>query len=664
MAGDLLLLDGGTLFLSQENGDVAARQPQGFFFNDVRHLSEWRLLVEGRPLSALTSQPVDYFSGRIVVAPTGKDPSFSVERNRFVTEGAHEDLIVSNHSAQERVLRLDLHLGADFADVLEAQQPGSFGRETRVEVARRGITFIYEQDGVRRATRVGFNRQGELAEDRASFEVALGPHGSWKLCVDITAIEGRKAWRPLLRCDSFDAPEPELPTTLPEWLAQAPQLEANDELQSVYEQSLVDLAALRIRPREENLRWALPAGGVPWFLTVFGRDSLIASYEALPFQPTLARATLEALAELQASEWDDFRDAEPGKIPHELRRGTLVQLGLDPHGPYYGTHDATQLFLILLDEYERWSADTAFVRRLEPHARRALEWIDEYGDLDGDGYLEYQSRSAKGLRNHCWKDSDSGIQSADGTTARLPIATCEIQGYTYDARRRAARLARELFGDEELAADQEQKARRLRERFNRDFWDDKLGFYVVALDGEKRRVDAVTSNPGHLLWSGIVPRSRARTIADRLLRDDLFSGWGIRSLSSAMDGYNPLEYHAGTVWPHDSALCAEGMRRYGLREHAGRVCRAILEAAVAFDYRLPELFAGFARDQTGLPISYPDALAPQAWAAGAPLLALRTLLGLDVVEGRLRSQPRVPKELGRLRLKAVPVRKRRASTPV
>ncbi len=451
-----------------------------------------------------------------------------------------------------------------------------------------------------------------------------------------------------------------MPITIHEWLDGAPLLEATDELQHVYHRSLIDLAALRIRPREEDLRWAMPAGGVPWFLTVFGRDSLIASYQALPFHPTLAEATLETLADLQATERNDFADAEPGKIPHELRRGKLVALGLHPHGPYYGTHDATQLFLIVLDEYERWTGDVGFVRRLEASARAALTWIDEHGDPDGDGYLEYESRSAKGLQNHCWKDSDNSIKFADGRTAEGPIATCEIQGYTYDARLRAARLAREIWGGEELAAEQDRKAAELRERFNRDFWSDELGTYVLALDGAKRQVDALTSNPGHLLWSGIVPRRRARAVAERLLRDDLFSGWGIRCLSSEMRGYNPLEYHAGTVWPHDSALCAEGMRRYGLRREAGVVCEGLLDAAVAFEHRLPELFAGFGRDGTNIPVPYPDALAPQAWSAGAPLHALRTLLGLDVVDGRLRSQPRVPRELGRINLKKIPVRGRRS----
>jgi glycogen debranching enzyme len=407
----------------------------------------------------------------------------------------------------------------------------------------------------------------------------------------------------------------------------------------------------------------MPAGGVPWFMTLFGRDSLMAAFETLPFHPTLAEATLEALAHHQASERDDFRDAEPGKILHELRRGKLVGLGIDPHDPYFGAHDTTQLFLILLDEYERWTGDERLVKRLEEPARKAVGWIDEHADLDGDGFLEYQSRSAKGLNNLCWKDSDDSIQFADGRVADPPLATCEIQGYTYDARLRVARLAREVWGDAELAADQDRKAAELRDRFDEAFWRDELGFYVLALDKEKGQVDSVTSNPGHLLWSGIVPEERADAVVRRLLEPDLFSGWGIRCMSSAMRGYSPLKYHNGTVWPHDSAIAAEGMRRYGFKHEAARVAQAVLDAAAAFDYRLPEVFAGIARDATNVPVPYPDALKPQAWAAAAPLLALRTLLGLDVDDGRLGSRPSVPKELGRVRLKRIPVRGKRVDVP-
>jgi glycogen debranching enzyme len=657
----LLLLDGCTFFLSRENGDVEARAAEGFFYSDVRHLSQWRVLIDGQPLKTLTSRAVDYFSGRVVAAPEGKDPPLTVERNRFVTDGVHEDIVLSNHSSEQRLLELAVCFEADFADIMEAQHPGAYGDQTKIDVSARSATLSFEQDGFRRATRISFNRRGEIHEDRVVFPVELEPRAVWELAIDITPYEGRKAFPPLLGSGAFGAPEPEMPETLEEWLATAPELEAADDLQHVYYRSLVDLAALRIRPREQDLPYAMPAGGVPWFLAVFGRDSLITSYEALPFKPTLAAATLELLAEYQATERDDFRDAEPGKILHELRRGKLATLGIDPHSPYYGAHDTTPLFLIVLDEYERWTGDRDLVRKLEPNARAALAWLDDEGDLDGDGFLEYESRSAKGLENHCWKDSADSIQFADGRTATGPIATCEIQGYAYDARLRAARLARELWDDDELALEQERRAAKLRAQFNQDFWSDELGTYVLALDGSKKQVDSVTSNPGHLLWSGIVPKSRARAVAARLLREDMFSGWGIRTLSNEMRGFNPLHYHCGTVWPHDSMLCAEGMRRYGLRAEANRVCEAVIDAAVAFEHRLPELFAGFERDETDIPVPYPDALAPQAWAAAAPLLALRTLLGLDVRDGKLRAEPRVPKQLGRIAIRKLHARGRNTS---
>jgi glycogen debranching enzyme len=317
--------------------------------------------------------------------------------------------------------------------------------------------------------------------------------------------------------------------------------------------------------------------------------------------------------------------------------------------------------LILLEEYERWSGDTPFVRRMEDRARAALAWLEGPADLDGDGYLEYRKRShsPKALNNHCWKDSDGSILFADGRQAEPPIATCELQGYAYDARLRTARLMRDVWRDEETAARLEEEAAALKRRFNRDFWVTGRRHYALALDGEKNQVDSMTSNTGHLLWSGIVDERRAASVVRRLLRPDMFTGWGIRSLSSEDAGYNPLEYHNGTVWPHDSAICAEGMRRYGFRDEAGIVCKAVLDAAASFTNQLPEVFAGFARDDSDVPVEYPRALKPQSWAAGAPLLALRTLLGLDVVDGRLRSRPHVPEELGTLRLRNVTYRGRR-----
>jgi glycogen debranching enzyme len=445
-----------------------------------------------------------------------------------------------------------------------------------------------------------------------------------------------------------------MPMSLQEWLEEAPDLTAeNAALQRTYRQSILDLAALRVRPDDVTIKSAMPGGGLPWFMTVFGRDSIWAAYEALPFHAELAQATMEALAEMQATEWDNWRDAEPGKILHELRRGTLAALNEIPHTPYYGTHDATLLWLILLDEYERWSADRAFVRRVEENARAAIAWMEGPADLDGDGYLEYRKRSESrvALDNQCWKDSDDSIRFADGRLAEPPIATCEIQGYAYAARLSSARLMREVWGDEETARRLEHDAAEVKRRFNKDFWVRGRGHFALALDGEKNQVDSLTSNIGHLLWSGIVDDSRARSTVRALMREDMFSGWGIRSMSERDGGYNPLSYHCGSVWPHDTAIAAEGMRRYGFRDEAGRVCEALFDAAEAFGNQLPEVFAGFRRDKTRMPIEYPDALKPQSWAAGAPLLMLRTLLGLDASGGKVRQSPHPPKSLGKLRLR-------------
>jgi glycogen debranching enzyme len=656
----LIVFDGCTFFASAASGDVDAPEA-GFYYEDVRHLSRWNLSLRGVELKTLTSRRVDYFSARIVSIPDDQEPQgLSVRRDRFVTEGVHEDVAVHNASEERRRVRLELTLAADFADVMEAQE-GNGPSEGRhwVEIGKRSLTLWHDRAGYRRGTTVTFRRRGRLTRGRAVFDLVLAPGETWETCVDIFPIvDGRR--RPvLLACGSFGRPAPKLQVDADEWRAEAPKLETQArDLQLTYDHSVHDLAALRIRPDEVDLDWAMPAGGLPWFMTIFGRDSIIASYQALPFASDLAEATLEAMAELQATEWDNFRDAEPGKIPHELRRGTLAKLGLVPHFPYYGTHDATPLFLILLDEYERWTGDTELVRKLEPAARAALGWIEGPGDLDGDGWLEYRKRteSDKGLDNQCWKDSHDGVVWPDGRNVEPPVATCELQGYGYDARVRTARLARELWGDDELAARLERDAAELKSRFNREWWLPEAKSFAFALDAGKEKVPTLVSNIGHLLWSGIVAESKAKQLARHLVSPALFSGWGIRSLAAGQPAFDPLAYHRGCVWPHDTAICAEGLRRYGFRDEASRVATALLEAATAFDHELPEVFAGFTRDRSGVTTEYPDALKPQSWAAGAPLLALRTLLGIDMNGSRLRSRPHVPDGYGRLRLRGLEVR--------
>jgi len=663
---DLIILDGCTFFYSRANGDVDTESAagQGFFYMDVRHLSRFDLRVDGEEVVPLTSRRIDYFSARAVgtIESGNKDePRLTIRRDRFVSEGAHEDVVIENLTPERQDVVVELAYVSDFADAMEAQAGGAAEGRTWQEVRPRSVALWNERDGYRRGTALSFDRKGRVTKRGATFRLSLGPRESWSLGIDITPIVESERRPPLLGRDSFHEHARKMPVSLDDWLEGAPTLETGyDALRHVYHQSLLDLAALRIRPDNVTMSWAMPGGGLPWFMAAFGRDSLIASYQAMPFHQELARATLEALAELQAEEWDDWRDAQPGKIMHELRRGTLAATGRIPHTPYYGAHDTTPLFLIVLDEYERWTGDSDFVRRLEPNARAALAWLEGPADLDADGYIEYVKRSTSemALDNQGWRDSDDGILFADGRRAEAPIALAEHQGLAYDARRRMARLLREVSGDEEEAARLEEDAAELAKRFNRDFWSTSRGHFVLGLDGEKQQIDSLTSDIGHLLWTGIVEEHRARATVRRLMQPELFSGWGIRSMSSEDRGYNPLGYHRGTVWPHDTSICAEGMRRYGFREEAARLGEAHLGAAEAFNNQLPEVFAGFERDETRMPVEYPDALKPQSWAAGAPLMTIRTLLGLDVIDGKLTSSPALPSNLGSLCLSGLHVRGR------
>jgi len=390
---------------------------------------------------------------------------------------------------------------------------------------------------------------------------------------------------------------------------------------------------------------------MPWFMTIFGRDTLITAYALLPFAPALAAGALEALAALQGDRVDDFRDEQPGKILHEIRFGKLTALRRIPHDRYYGSVDATPLWLILLSEHRRLTGDDDLCLRLQGPARRALEWIDRFGDMDGDGFVEYGSRSSHGLFNQGWKDSWDGIQFADGTLPQPPIALCEVQGYVFDAKMRTAEIADEVWREPELAERLRLEASELFVRFNDVFWiDRRRGYYALGVDSEKALIDGMTSNMGHLLWSGIVPEHRAQQVVDRLLSPELYSGWGVRTVSSEDRGYNPMGYHMGAVWPHDNALISMGIGRYGYRQEAARIAMALWEAAAFTNGRLAEVFGGFPRAETGTPVRCPTASSPQAWAAGASMLLLRSILGLDVIDGRVACDPALPPEAGPLGL--------------
>jgi glycogen debranching enzyme len=659
------ILDGSTFLVSDLRGDVDASpdQAHGFFYRDTRFLSRWTLTANGAPLEVLSTDDLSYFQAQFfLVPPTGTvndNPSVSIIRKRSIGDGFHEDVTVLNHDTKPLEIELRLEAGSDFADLFEVKDALAKKGDTYRRTDDGVLVLGYRRDDFVRETRIGASKPGAVDADGLTFRVVVEPHGEWNTCIFVQPVTDHAL--PIKYRHDEDEAKPSIGMSLDTFIAQAPKLETDwDALEHIYERSLIDLAALRFESPLFPGR-SLPAAGLPWFMTVFGRDSLITSYQALPFTPELAATTLLVLAARQAKEIDDFRDAEPGKILHEIRFGELTRFGERPHSPYFGTADATPLFLVLLEEYERWSGDEQLVRELEPAARAALRWIDEYGDLDGDGYVEYDRRNKEtGLENQCWKDSWDSIRFADGTIATGPIATCEIQGYVYDAKVRTARLAREIWDDHDLADRLERQAAELKRRFNEDFWVAERQVYALALDGAKNRVDSITSNIGHLLWSGIADVDKAAAVVRHLVGDALFSGWGVRTMAEGEGGYNPIRYHNGTVWPHDNAFIAAGLARYGYRDEAARIAQAVLEAATYFDYRLPEVFAGYRRGRTSFPVEYPTASSPQAWATGTPLLLIRVLLGLEPSDEELASSAALPETIERLELRDVPGRWGRA----
>ena len=661
--GLVSILDGNTFVVSDSRGDIeaSATDPTGLFAFDTRFLSRWVLTVNGQRLTPLSTDDLQYFETRFFLVPgTGTvyiDSKLSVLRRRAVGNGFREELKILNHDEKAVDLTIRVDAGSDFADLFEVKdalkKKGTYS--TRVRDGR--LVLAYERETFTRATDISATGRAKVDKNGLTFRVRIRPHGEWSTNLDVVTAafeSGETRGRP-----TFARPRgrQNMEANLDRWLAEAPTLECDwDALRETYRRSLVDLAALRFSPPILGQR-SLPAAGLPWFMTMFGRDSILTSLQALPFTPSLAATTLRALGDWQGTRVDDFRDEDPGRILHELRYGELTAFEERPHSPYYGSADATPLFVVLLDEYERWTGDRRLVRELEHEARAALNWIDEYADLMGNGYISYQRRNEKtGLENQCWKDSWDSISYRNGRLAGFPRATCELQGYAYDAKIRGARLAREIWNDLELASRLEKQAADLKRRFNREFWIADDEYFALALDKGGKQVDALSSNIGHLLWSGIVDKSKAKSIARHLLGPRLFSGWGVRTLAEGEGRYNPIGYHVGTVWPFDNSFIAWGLRRYGFKQEAAQVAAGILAAAAFFDGRLPEAFGGYERTLTKYPVQYPTACSPQAWSTGAPLLLLRTMLGLEPVGDLLVVDPLLPVGIGHVALLDVPGR--------
>ncbi|MFC5788650.1 amylo-alpha-1,6-glucosidase [Agromyces tardus] len=665
--GDAItIVEGSSFCISGANGDIVPELPHGVFFRDTRLVSRWTLLIDGTPVEPLSSMTPEPFRaiivGRAAHVPGRADTPLIVERDRRVGAGLREDVRLHNYGLVPLRCRVEMVLESDFADIFEVKD-GRAGSSVRA--ARQigpGRMRVTPDDPGRLALTVA-SPHAAIADHRLGFDVELEPHGSWSQHFDVLPTEDEQELSHGFHDEGLLTSEPA--RRLQTWNAGLLTASVGDaEVEEVLEQSQRDLGALRIFDARHPER-AVIAAGVPWFMALFGRDSLLTSYMALPLDPSLALGTLRTLAELQGVREVASSEEQPGRILHEVRLGATTNLALGGTSVYYGTADATALFVVVLGELARWGALPDDATDLLEAADRALAWVEGDGDRDGDGFVEYARLNDHGLVNQGWKDSWDGINFADGTIATPPIALCEVQGYVYAAYVARAMLAEHL-GDSETAQRCTARAEALKREFNERFWMPERGYFAIALDRDKRQVDACASNMGHCLWSGIVDDDKAAQVADRLLSDEMFTGWGVRTLAADMGAYNPASYHNGSVWPHDNAIVAAGLMRYGFVEHAQRIAVGLFDAASRFDSRLPELFCGFDRRQYPEPVAYPASCSPQAWAAAAPFSLLRTLLRLDpsATTGEMRIDPALPAAFGELRLDHVPFAGSRLSIAV
>lgn len=653
----MTLVEGQTFCLSSRSGEMSPSQPQGLFVLDTRVISRWHLWLNGRLVEslavAITEPFTATFVGRAHAASGSAETDLVVIRHRHVGRGMREQIAITNYGMAPAAVELDLVCDVDFADLFEVKE----GR-----VRRRGdhgcrsaggvLVFSHCDDRGEKQVTVSASSEATIAPGSVSWRRTLAPDERWETCLEVAVRLGGLDIEPRFRCGVND--ELTVPTRrLASWRARLPIVETDKaDFAAALTRAGEDLGALRIFDPEEPDRPIL-AAGAPWFMTVFGRDSLLTAWMTLGADASLAHSVLQTLARFQGTKVDDRTEEEPGKILHEMRFGSASGLSLGGGNRYYGSVDATPLFVMLLGELRRWELGEDLVESLLPAADRAMNWIEEFGDRDGDGYVEYERRSPQGLVNQGWKDSWDAIRFADGRLAEAPIALCEVQGYVYSAYVARSHFAREA-GDIALCERYQAKAADLRRRFNEDFWLEEKGCFALGLDANKRPIDAVASNMGHCLWTGIVDVERAGSVADRLLSPEMFSGWGVRTLATDMAAYNPVSYHNGSVWPHDNALCAAGLARYGYLDHAHRVINAQL-AVAAESERLPELFAGFDRAEVPVPAAYPASCSPQAWAAAAPLAWLRTILRLDpwAPQGQIWVAPSLPPGMNRLKVEGI-----------
>jgi len=636
---NLTLIDGKTFLSTNFSGDIMppGAPDVGFFHNDTRFLSRLELRVDGYRTVVLSSSTEQTFASQIELT-TGQstlrdtyeipENTVHIRREQLLhSEILYDYLTFENFNFQELELAIELAYEADYMDVFQVRGVArqELGHYYKPVAQRDCILFFYRgRDGVARETSIHLSPPpDEVNGTTARWKLKLPPFKRFHIQTTITPLVEDKRSRAgridfgyslRARREAFN-----------EWESHSTHFESSNRIFDQMMGTCVgDFHALQIPDGKEHVI----AAGIPWFATMFGRDSIIAAFQSLLLNPQLAGETLRVLARHQGKEQNDWRDEEPGKILHEYREGEMTRSGEMPFGPYYGSVDATPLWLILLSETFNWTSDEQLVKDMLPHAYRALNWIDEYGDLDGDGFIEFQRRSPKGLANQGWKDSWDANMHRDGQVAKSPIALCEVQGYVYEAKYRMASLLRS-FGDTATADRCKKDANDMAKRFEKAFWMPQHGFYAMALDREKRQLQVISSNPGHLLFTRMLPQERARSVTQRFMQPDMFSGWGWRTMAQSERVFNPLSYHRGSIWPHDNSIAAHGMALYEFRDCALKLFTGLVQAALNFrDYRLPELFCGIERREHDKPVQYPVSCSPQAWASGASFLLLTSVLGI------------------------------------
>jgi glycogen debranching enzyme len=626
----ITLVEGTSFAISATTGDMVPGGVNGLYCRDTRALATWRLLVDGcscEPLSAHLDAP---YQATFLGLRAGSAVPLLVQRVRLVGDGMREDLVLRNLGVEDTACRLTLELATDFADLFSVKSGQPEPLDTvSWSMHEDGVTAVAGGGDRQRGVRVRADGPAVVAPSLLAFDAMVPARGRWSATIEVVPVVGHQHTEPLYpRHEPLHQTGPAL--RLRDWQNASPAFELpRDNWTAVIDRSIQDLGALRIHSRANDGPGSaeVVAAGAPWFMTLFGRDSLLTAWMALPLGQELALSTLQALAALQGQRINRLNEEEPGRILHEVRHGTSFPLTAG-NSVYYGSVDATPLFCMLVGELYRWGMPKERLAPLMSHVDRALAWILEHGDRDGDGFVEYQRATDKGLRNQGWKDSHDSVSFADGRLAEGPIALAEVQAYVYGAFVARSELAA-AFGDHDAEARWANRARQLHAQFHEAYWLTGQGYYALALDGGKRPVDALASNLGHVLWTGLADRSVAATVAERLVSPEMFTGWGVRTLAATMHRYDPVSYHNGSVWPHDTALCAAGLARYGYVDEADILAHGIFEAAVAFGGRLPELFCGFDHTEFPYPVPYPTSCSPQAWAAAAPLLLLRAVLGFD-----------------------------------